>query len=214
MFRQTYLQLYDPMAMGARTDAAGNPLQVENTNWRARIPESRQTYYYAATVDWIPRPEHHLTLAAMGTPELQRADAVVQQRRVHLEPGLGAGEADKSNSDFVAHWTSSCYDNHWRIDARAGVHTEYLYDGRPNPALNERNQLDYFGANLWDLEHAPGCAPIGTLSALPRRRLPHGRIRPHPASTTAGAGWPISSRPTCSRPAATTTWPSAGTRST
>ena len=68
VFRQTYMQLYNPTTMGAATDAAGNPIQVENTFWRARIPESRQTYYYAATLDWIPRPEHKLTLAAMGSP--------------------------------------------------------------------------------------------------------------------------------------------------
>ena len=32
----------------------GNPISIENTNWRARIPESRQTYFYGATLDFIP----------------------------------------------------------------------------------------------------------------------------------------------------------------
>ena len=96
----------DPATMSAKLDAAGNPIQVENTFWRARIPESRQTYSYAATLDFIPRPEHHLTVAAMGTPNFNTQMRVVQRDRVHLEPALGAGAADKSNNDFTAHWTS------------------------------------------------------------------------------------------------------------
>ena len=54
VFRQTYVQLYDPATGGAATDANGNPISIENTNWRARIPESRQTYFYGATLDFIP----------------------------------------------------------------------------------------------------------------------------------------------------------------
>ena len=40
------------------------------------------------------------------------------------------------------------------------MHNEYFYDRSPNAALNNLNQLEYWGANLWDLEHAPGCQPI------------------------------------------------------
>ena len=36
------------------------------------------------------------------------------------------------------------------------MHTEYFYDRSPDAALNNRNQLEYWGANLWDLEQAPG----------------------------------------------------------
>ena len=171
VFRQTYMQLYDPMANGgtggAVTDAAGNPIQIENTYWRARIPESRQIYYYAATLDWIPRPEHHLTLAAMGSPNFNEQMRSFNNVEFISNPSWAQEKLTKSNSDFVAHWTSKLYDNHWRIDARLGYHYEYLFDRSPNATLNERNQLDYFGANLWDLEHAPGCAPIGTFQPCP-----------------------------------------------
>ena len=39
------------------------------------------------------------------------------------------------------------------------MHNEYLYDRSPNAALNSLNEVQYGGANLWDLEHAPGCQP-------------------------------------------------------
>jgi hypothetical protein len=167
VFRQTYTQLYDPTTMGARVDAAGNPIQIENTYWRARLNESRQTYYYAGTLDWIPRPEHRLTLAAMGSPNFNTQMRSFNGIEFISNPEWAQERLTKSNSDFTAHWTSKLYDNHWKIDAVAGIHTEYFYQRSPNAALNNLNQLEYWGANLWDLERAPGCEPIGTFNPCP-----------------------------------------------
>jgi len=160
VFRQTYLQLQDGMSGNPQRDANGNPILIENTYWRARIPESRQTYYYAASVDFIPRPEHHLTIGAFGTPNFN------EQMRGGLggtefisNPAWAQEKLTKSNNDFTAHWTSKLYDHHWQLDALLGLHTEYFYDRSPDASLNDRNQLEYLGANLWDLEHAPGCEP-------------------------------------------------------
>ena len=180
VFRQTYVQHYDPTTMGAATDAAGNPIQVENTYWRARIPESRQTYYYAATLDWIPRPEHHLTLAAMGSPNFNEQMRSFNNVEFISNPSWAQEKLTKSNSDFAAHWTSKLYDNHWRIDApRRHPHRISL---RP---LAERRAQRAQPARLLRRQ------PVGPrtrarlradrdLPALPRRRLPHGRLRPDP----------------------------------
>ena len=179
VFRQTYVQLYDPIDRWAPqpTRPATRSRSRTPTGARASTSRARPTTT-PPRVDLIPRPEHHLTLAAMGTPELQRADAVVQRRRVHLEPVVGAGEADQEQLDFTAHWTSKLYDHRWQIDARAGIHTRVSSTtARPNAALNDRNQLEYWGANLWDLERAPGL----------RADRANGVSSPAPSTTTTRA---------------------------
>jgi hypothetical protein len=160
VFRQTYLQLYDPMSHGAATDANGNPLSIENPYWRARIPESRKAYSYGATVDFIPRPEHHLTVSLFGSPSTN--DQMRSFNRIEFisNPAWARENLTKANTDVTAHWTSKLYDHKWQIDAMAGMHSEYFNDRSPNDALNGQNQLEYWGANLWDLEGAPGCQPI------------------------------------------------------
>jgi hypothetical protein len=163
VFRQTYLQLEDPMNPGhARLDASGNPISVENTYWRARIPESRQTYYYAGTIDFYPRPEHHLSFAAFGSPNFNEQMRAFNGIEFISNPAWAQEKLTKSNSDFSAHWTSKLYDHHWQIDALAGIHTEYFYDRSPNSELNGLNQLEYRNASLWDLEQAPGCEPTAS----------------------------------------------------
>jgi hypothetical protein len=60
----------------------------------------------------------------------------------------------------MAHWTSKLFDRKWQIDAWGGLHNEYFYDRSPDSTLNARNQLEYWGSNLWDLERLPGCEPL------------------------------------------------------
>ncbi|HEY7372245.1 MAG TPA: carboxypeptidase regulatory-like domain-containing protein [Polyangia bacterium] len=163
VFRQTYLQLEDGMNPGhALLDANGHPIEVENTYWRARIPESRQTYFYAGTLDFIPRPEHHLTIAAFGSPSFNQQMRSFGGYEAISNPAWAQEKLTKSNADVSAHWTSKLYDHHWQIDVLAGLHTEYFYDRSPNDQLNNLNQLEYHGANLWDLEGAPGCEPTAS----------------------------------------------------
>jgi hypothetical protein len=152
VFRLTYA-LSEPDANGVQT-------ATELKDWRARIPESRQTYFYAATLDYIPRPEHHLTVAAFGTPNFNDQERSFNNVEFISNPAWAQERVTKNNADASAHWTSKLYDRRWQIDALLGVHTEYYYDRSPNDALNSQNQLDYWGANLWDLEHAPGCQPV------------------------------------------------------
>jgi len=49
------------------TDAMGT-IGPELSQYRRRIDETHRTYNYAATLDYVPHPDHHLTLALWGTP--------------------------------------------------------------------------------------------------------------------------------------------------
>ena len=130
--------------------------------WRARINDTRQTYNYAATVDFVPRPEHRLTVALFGTPSFNK------QMRSVFGPGLDAvsspswarEQLNKTNTDVTARWVSKLFDRRWPLEANAGLHHESYNDRSPDGALNNLNQLEYHNTNLWDLEQAPGCEPI------------------------------------------------------
>jgi Carboxypeptidase regulatory-like domain len=146
----------------AQLDANGNPVVKELTDWRARINESRKVWSYAATMDWIPRPEHKLTLSLMGTPSFNQQMRSFSHIEAIADPSWSQESLTKSNTDATLHWTSKLFDRRWQIDALAGLHNEYFYDRSPFGALNNLNQLEIYGANLWDLEHAPGCEPTAS----------------------------------------------------
>ena len=57
----------------------------------------------------------------------------------------------RNNTDVSVHWVSKLLERRWQIDVLAGMHNEYLYGRSPNPALNNLNEVQYGGANLWDL---------------------------------------------------------------
>jgi len=163
--RLTYAQTEAKDAMGNPTnspvlDASGQPALHLLPNWTARIPESHRTYSYAATVDWIPLPDNKLTVALMGTPSYnQEVQSQYGINDLSSDPQWTRESLTKTNTDLSAHWVSKLFDKHWQIDALAGMHSEYFYDRSPNAALNNVNEIQYAGSNLWDLEHAPGCQP-------------------------------------------------------
>jgi hypothetical protein len=161
VFRLTYAQQQDAAQDGmALLDANGNPVMKQLSNWTARIPETHRTYYYAGTLDFVPQPEHHLTLTLMGSPNFNdQLGNRVNGVSFASDPRWAQEELTKVNTDVNAHWTSKLFDHHWQIDAITGYHSEYFYDRSPYSDLNNQNQLEYWGANLWDLEHAPGCEP-------------------------------------------------------
>jgi hypothetical protein len=152
-------------------DAAGNPtgMPVLNANgtpavhllsdWTARIPETHRTYFYAANVDFIPRPDNKLSLTLVGTPsfnnELKNQYGL---NSLASDPRTAVEDLTKVNTDVNAHWTSKLLDRHWQIDAMAGMHNEYFYDRSPYGDLNNLNEVQYGGADLGTMENAPGCA--------------------------------------------------------
>ncbi len=159
VFRLVYSEQDNGMGMPAR-DAAGNLKLTELTNDRQRLEETRRVWNYAATVDFVPSPEHHLSVAVLGTPNFtQGVRNVPPLDSLNANPAWSEESLTKTNTDLTAHWTSKLFNRHWQIDAIVGAHIEHYDDRSPNAALNGQNQLEYWGANLWDLEHLPGCEP-------------------------------------------------------
>jgi hypothetical protein len=159
-----------------KLDAAGNPLTTALPYGTRRLNESRDIYNYAATINYIPHKDHKLEIVLFGTPSFNtqlRGDfSNGQQLNAAFPGGNGAPtwaqeSLTKTNTDLNLHWTSKLFDRHWQIEAMGGLHSEYFYDRSPDEALNSRNQLEYWGSSLWDLEHIPGCEPVGSFQPCP-----------------------------------------------
>ena len=166
VLRLTYAQQEDPNNPGQpKLGANGLPLTTQ-TDWTARIPETHRTYYYAGTLDWLPLPDNKLTLSIVGTPSFnQELKSQYGINSLASDPQSAVESLTKANTDVVAHWVSKLYDRRWQLDILAGMHNEYLYDRSPYSALNSQNEVQYGGANLWDLEHATGCQPTAMNTA-------------------------------------------------
>ena len=166
VLRLTYAQQEDPSNPGQpRLNANGLPVTTQ-TDWTARVPETHRTYYYAGTLDWLPVPDNKLTLSIVGTPSFN--NEVKSQYAINSyssDPQTMVEDLTRNNTDVSAHWVSKLLDRRWQIDVLAGLHNEYLYGRSPNPALNNLNEVQYGGANLWDLEHASGCQPTAMNAA-------------------------------------------------
>jgi hypothetical protein len=150
-----------------RLDAAGNPV-LNRLDYTARMDETHRTYYTAATLDWVPLPDNRLTVAVMATPsfntELKNQYGVDP---LSSDPRTALESLTKSNTDLTAHWVSKLYDRKWQIDAVAGMHYEYFNERSPYSDLNNLNQLQITGADLWTVERAPGCEPQGSFIPCP-----------------------------------------------
>jgi hypothetical protein len=166
VLRLTYAEQEDPNHPGQPLlNANGLPVTTQ-TDWTARIPETHRTYYYAGTLDWLPLPDNKLTLSIVGTPSFN--DEVKSQYGINSyasDPRTAVESLTKANTDVSAHWVSKLLERRWQIDVLAGMHNEYFYDRSPDAALNNLNEVQYGGANLWDLEHAAGCQPTATNTA-------------------------------------------------
>jgi hypothetical protein len=155
VFRLVFPQMSDGMG--------GTVSLPENMAARQRINETRRVWNYAATVDYAPTSEHHLTFALLGTPSTsQGVRSVPPFDSLNSNPAWAQESLTKTNTDLSAHWTSKLFDRRWQIDAIGGAHLEYFNDRSPWSTLNAQNQLEYWGANLWDLERLPGCEPTAS----------------------------------------------------
>jgi len=127
---------------------------------RRRIEESRQTYHFGAKLDFVPAPDHRLTLSLFGSPSSgEGIRAGVGGDVAVADPSWIRETVIRDTTDVGLRWISKLYDRKWQIEANIGVHREYFNNYSPNAALNNRNQEEWWGANLWDLEHTPGCEP-------------------------------------------------------
>jgi hypothetical protein len=168
VLRLTYAQQQDPNNPGQPLlDANGAPV-VRQVDWTARLPETHRTYYYGGTLDFIPLPDNKLTLSLTGTPSFnQEVKSQYQINSFASDPRTAMEQLTHANTDVSAHWISKLFDRRWQIEALAGLHNEYYYGRSPYSDLNSLNEVQYGGANLWDLEHATGCMPDPTTGFQP-----------------------------------------------
>jgi hypothetical protein len=143
--------------------ADGNPLLTEVQSWRARFPESHKIWSYAATMDFLPRPEHKLSLSIMGTPGFNNQLRTFNGYEAVANPLWSQEALTKTNTDVILHWTSRLMERRWQIDAVAGLHNEYFYNHSPFADVDGRNQLEIYGLGLNALEGGPAdCAPTAS----------------------------------------------------
>lgn len=148
-------------------DANGNPV-LDQLGYTARMDQTHRTYYTAATVDWVPMPDNRLTVALLATPsfntELKNQYGIDP---FSSDPRTALESMTKSNTDLTAHWVSKLYNRKWQIDAIAGMHYEYAYSRSPFDDLNNLNQLQITGTDLWTVERTPGCEHQGSFIPCP-----------------------------------------------
>jgi Carboxypeptidase regulatory-like domain/TonB-dependent Receptor Plug Domain len=134
---------------------------------RRRITEPRSTYHYGLKLDFVPAPEHRLTLSAFGSPSSGSGMRAFQGFEAIADPTWSRETVVRDSTDVSAHWISKLFERKWQIEVTAGVHREYFNNYSPTPALNARNQEEWWGANLWDQERIAGCQPIGSFQPCP-----------------------------------------------
>jgi Carboxypeptidase regulatory-like domain/TonB-dependent Receptor Plug Domain len=161
VFRLTYAEQEDPNNLGSPLlNSSGLPAVHQLPGWTARMDETHRTYNYAATIDWIPRPDNKLTLALIGAPSFnQELKNQFGVNSLNGDPRTAMESLTKANTDLTAHWVSKLDERRWQLDVLGGMHSEYFYDRSPYSQLNGLNELQYGGASLSDVENAPGCAP-------------------------------------------------------
>jgi Carboxypeptidase regulatory-like domain len=131
---------------------------------RRRITEPRKSYHYGLKVDFVPAPDHKLTLSLFGSPSYGQGLRSFLGVQAIADPAWARETVDRNNTDVSARWVSKLYDRKWQIEANVGFHKEAFNNYSPTPALNSLNQQEWWGANLWDLEHTPGCEPVTSAS--------------------------------------------------
>ncbi len=127
---------------------------------RTRTRELRQSYQYGVKVDFLPAPEHKLTLSLFGTPTASEHVRSLAGEEANNDPLWALESIHKNNTDVTANWMSQFLDRRIRLDASVGLHRETYTDESPYSNLNNLNQLEYHGGSLYDFEHIAGCQPV------------------------------------------------------
>ena len=127
---------------------------------RRRVGESRQTYHFGAKLDFVPAPDHRLTLSIFGSPSSGGGVRAEEGGDVAVaDPSWMREVVTRNSTDVGLRWVSKLLDRKWQIEANIGVHREFFNNYSPTPALTNLNQENWWYANLWDLERTPGCEP-------------------------------------------------------
>ncbi|HEY4188636.1 MAG TPA: TonB-dependent receptor [Polyangia bacterium] len=154
-FRDVTPLLEDASTGGAAADQSGAP-----TVLRTRTNELRQSYQYGAKVDFVPAPDHKLTLSLFGTPTASKHVRAFAGEEADNDPMWAVQSLHKNNTDVSANWMSQFLDHRIRLDVSAGLHRETYSDESPYANLNALNQIETHGASLYDYEKVTGCEPV------------------------------------------------------
>lgn len=149
----------------ADTDANGKP--VTNLLGTSRMDEHRRTYAFGTKITYLLAPEHKLDLSLFGSPT--RTQSAFREAGPEAVSDLRSitSSFQKDNTDLIAAWTSHLLDRRWKLEASAGLHIEGYRNRSPYRDMNNRNQLELYGASLWDIERTPGCQPTGGFDPCP-----------------------------------------------
>ncbi len=159
-FFRDVLALVDADQDGAADVDATTGKPITNHILRTRTREYRQSYQYGIKTDFLPAPDHHLTVGIFGTPTgAENIRGFVPGGEAIADPRWAQRSLSKNNTDVTVNWVSQLLDRRLRIDAGIGLHRESYNEKSPHADLNRVNQLEWWGANLYDLERIPGCAP-------------------------------------------------------
>ncbi|MES1171778.1 MAG: carboxypeptidase regulatory-like domain-containing protein [Bacteroidota bacterium] len=142
----------------ADVDANNNPITVPLLRTRTR--QLRQSYQYGGKIDYLVAPDHKLTVSVFGTPTSSRhVRTLIAGGEAVNDPRWAEQDLHKNNTDYTINWVSQLMDRRLRLDASAGLHRETYGEKSPYADLNQINQQEWHGGNLYELEGIPGCAP-------------------------------------------------------
>lgn len=167
-FERKVLGLVDANGDGtADVDAQGT--RVTNLLATSRTDEWRRSYSYGGKLTFLANPDNRFELSILGSP--------TQTRSIYRDPSAGPESVSdlhssetrfhKNNTDIIGNWSSNLLDRSWKLEASAGLHLESFLKTSPFGDVLGRQQLEYHGASLWDLERTPGCQPVGGFDPCP-----------------------------------------------
>lgn len=132
---------------------------------RTRTRELRQSYQYGVKLDFVPTPDHKLTLSLFGTPTAsEHVRAAFTGEEADSDPRYALQSLHKNNTDVTATWMSQLLERRLRLDASLGLHRETFSDHSPYSDLSSINQREYHGFSLYNFEQIAGCEPTTNAS--------------------------------------------------
>jgi hypothetical protein len=126
---------------------------------RYRTNQLRQSYQMGGKIDFLPAPNHRLTLGAFSTPSRSKHVRNLAGLEAVNDPLWAQQQVNKTNTDVILNYVGNPIDDRWRIEANLGWHREVLSDRSPFSELDRINQIEWNGSSLYAIEGVPGCAP-------------------------------------------------------
>jgi hypothetical protein len=119
---------------------------------RTRTNQYRRAYQMGGKIDFLPLPNHRLTLSMFSTPSRTRhARGLFPGTEAVNDPMWAQQQLNKTNTDVILGYVAHFLDDRWRVEANVGLHREDFSDKSPFGNLNDINQIEWRGASLADV---------------------------------------------------------------